>query len=189
MSTITNTGDRCDACGRTYSVIYRVPNAVWAAIAPHPETLGDHPEHYYGGMLCPDCAVGRAEEQGIRLLFVAEHRATVSISSALALEPAPKPAIPARDPFDPGDDFDAMAESFRLQMADMALRAHKTAVYRDLGPVRQLQCFMAGAVTGLVGVCFCSIDAAGRDAMMEAIVTYLPVARQNVEETEAEAHG
>ena len=84
-------------------------------------------------------------------------------------------------PFDPGEPFDAMAESFRRQVAGMALEALRTAVYRELTPIQQIECFMAGVVTGLIGVCFASIEPAGRDEMMVAIREYLPQARHNVE--------
>lgn len=83
--------------------------------------------------------------------------------------------------FDPSDDFDAMAELFRRQIADMAINAPRAAVYRNLEGYRQLECFMAGVVTGLIGVCFAQIRPEGRDEMMEAITAYLPQARQNVE--------
>ena len=84
-------------------------------------------------------------------------------------------------PFDAGDDFDAMAESFRRQVSDMALRAMDAAVYRDLDGHRQIECLMAGVVTGLIGVCFASIKPEGRDEMMRVIEAYLPQARENVE--------
>ena len=61
--------DTCDRCGRAYAVVYNVPNEVWAKIAPHKDTLGDYPEHQYGGMLCPDCANNEATKLGIRLCF------------------------------------------------------------------------------------------------------------------------
>lgn len=84
--------------------------------------------------------------------------------------------------WDADDPFDAMAESFRLQVATMAIDAGKVTIYRELDPIQQLQCFMAGTVTALIGVCFASIEPAGRDGMMQAIADYLPQARENVEE-------
>ncbi|WP_099864699.1 hypothetical protein [Pararhizobium haloflavum] len=85
-------------------------------------------------------------------------------------------------PFDPGDDFDAMAERFRLEIANMAIRARSSAVFRGLTQVQQVQCLMAGIMTGLVGTCFAYIEPDGRDAMIEAIADYLPHARMNAEE-------
>ncbi len=67
-----NNGDICDNCGKSYVVIYRVPNETWAKIAPDPATLGKHLEHQYGGLLCVDCANDRAFRLGVRLMFVAE---------------------------------------------------------------------------------------------------------------------
>jgi hypothetical protein len=86
-----------------------------------------------------------------------------------------------QEAFDPGDPFDAMADQFRVRIADMALDAFKIAIYRELAPSRQLECVMAGVMTGLIGVCFASIEPGGRDAMMEAIADYLPHARSNAE--------
>lgn len=84
--------------------------------------------------------------------------------------------------FDAGDPFDAMAESFKAQVADMALAAAKAAIYRDMEPTRQVECFMAGVMTGLLGVCFAHIMPEGRDEMMNVIEAYLPQARLNAEE-------
>ena len=86
-------------------------------------------------------------------------------------------------PFDPGEPFDAMAENFRIQMANMALTASEAAIYRDLDGIRQIECFVAGVLTGLVGVCFSQIEPTkiGRDQIMRVIEHYLPHAREQVE--------
>lgn len=92
----------------------------------------------------------------------------------------------ARAPFDPGDPFDAMAESIRRQVCDIALGMLDVGIYRDLPPGRQLECLMAGLLTGMIGVLFAQIDRAhtieGREAFMRAIVDCLPQARQQAEE-------
>ncbi|MDO8596599.1 MAG: hypothetical protein Q7R45_08245 [Sulfuricaulis sp.] len=85
-------------------------------------------------------------------------------------------------PFDPGDPFDAMAESFRRHTADMALTALDAAVFRDLDGARQIECFIAGVLTGLVGVCFAQIETSDRNKLMRVIEAYLPQARKNAEE-------
>jgi hypothetical protein len=54
---VSDHGDQCDCCGRNYRTVYRVPNDLWAQIAPRPDTLGPHPEHQGGGLLCSDRAV------------------------------------------------------------------------------------------------------------------------------------
>lgn len=59
----------CQRCNAEYSYVYRVPNWVWAKIAPNKENLGDYPEHQYGGLLCLPCAHHEAVEQGISLYF------------------------------------------------------------------------------------------------------------------------
>ena len=57
-------GEKCDDCGRHYSLVYRVPDHVWEKIAPKPV------EGFKGGgLLCPDCAARRATDFGIVLYF------------------------------------------------------------------------------------------------------------------------
>jgi hypothetical protein len=92
--------------------------------------------------------------------------------------------------FDPGDPYDAMCENFRIQIAEMASRAHRVTIYRDMTPERQLSCFLAGALTGLISVCFASIRDEGRDVMIDGILQALPLARQQAEDilTLAGAH-
>lgn len=85
--------------------------------------------------------------------------------------------IPARTPFDPGDPFDAMADDFRKKIADMAFRVQEAAIYRELEPHRQMECFLAGTLSGVIGVALASIKPEGRDAMMEYVTQCLPVAR------------
>jgi hypothetical protein len=69
--------------------------------------------------------------------------------------------------YDPGEPFDAMAETFKRQIADMALDAMKATIYRELSPQRQLECFVVGTLTGIVGVCFASIDPKGWPAILD----------------------
>jgi hypothetical protein len=54
--------------------------------------------------------------------------------------------------FDPGEPFDAMFESFRTQVVDMAIKAREAAIYRDMPEAEQLSCLMAGVMTGMMGV-------------------------------------
>ncbi|HSH41645.1 MAG TPA: hypothetical protein VK973_05910 [Arenicellales bacterium] len=61
--------EKCQACGRFYDTVYRVPDDVWAQIAPREDTLGPYAEHQGGGLLCVDCAWTRAREKGITLYF------------------------------------------------------------------------------------------------------------------------
>lgn len=67
-----STGEVCGICNREYMVNYMVPNDLWPLIAPNKDTLGPHPEHQGGGLLCPDCAHQKARELGITLLFTAQ---------------------------------------------------------------------------------------------------------------------
>lgn len=84
--------------------------------------------------------------------------------------------------FDPGDPYDAMCESFRIQIAGLASNAYRAAIYRDMSPEQQLSSFMAGVLTGLIGVCFVSIRDEGREIMMDGIREALPAARRQAEE-------
>lgn len=84
--------------------------------------------------------------------------------------------------FDPGDPYDAMCETFRIQVADIASQAHRIAIYREMDPARQLSSFMAGVLTGLIGVCFVSIRDEGREVMMDGIRESLPFARKQAED-------
>lgn len=86
-----------------------------------------------------------------------------------------------REPFDAGDPTDAMSEMFRRQVTDMALGAYKISIYRELNTQQQLECFLAGALTGLVGVALASVKTGGADAVMEYIADCLPHAREMAE--------
>jgi hypothetical protein len=46
---------------------------------------------------------------------------------------------------------------------------------------RQLSSFLAGTLTGLIGVCFASIHQDHRDAMIQGIIAAIPFARQQAE--------
>lgn len=101
--------------------------------------------------------------------------------------------VDVRAPFDPAEPFDAMADSIKRQVADIADGMQAVAVFRDMDGRHQLQCLMAGLTVGLIGVCFAHIRPSERDTMMNIIVEYLPQAREVVEQiigdAEAPAHG
>jgi len=113
-----------------------------------------------------------------------DHRATEPASAAIG-HPAGEGVALA--PFDPEDSGDIAGEMFRRQVVQLAIDAYKVTVYRDLDPVMQLECFVAGALTGIVCVCFASIQDEGRDAIMEHLANCLPAARlqaENIREEE-----
>lgn len=60
-------GDLCDVCGNSFPTIYKVPDEVWEQIKPEGVAEG-------AGLLCPQCAMARAEVQGIRLYWEAATR-------------------------------------------------------------------------------------------------------------------
>lgn len=63
--------EQCQRCKNQYETIYRVPNDVWANIAPNPEELGPYEEHQFGGLLCMGCADATARERGVTLYWEA----------------------------------------------------------------------------------------------------------------------
>ena len=83
--------------------------------------------------------------------------------------------------FDPSDPFDAMADRLRREVVQLAIDAERTAIYRDLPPHSKLECFIAGTMSGVIGTVFASIEAEGRDYMMEYIAQALPAARYYAE--------
>lgn len=89
-----------------------------------------------------------------------------------------------RKPFDPANPIDAMAESFRRQVLDMAIEAEKAAIYRDLAPMDQFRAFAAGVATGLVCVAFAHIRPEGRDEIMGALSEFLAYGRVQAESIE-----
>lgn len=86
------------------------------------------------------------------------------------------------DPFNPADPMDAMSEMFRREVTDIALRAYGVTLYREMDTGQQFQCFIAGALTGVVGVCLASGKSEGADAIMEYLSECLPYARAKAEE-------
>jgi hypothetical protein len=86
-------------------------------------------------------------------------------------------------PFNHEDPEDFIADMFRKQVTQLALDADKVTMYRDLDPQQKLQCFIAGALTGLVGVAFAHVRPEGHDVMMKYIADCLPFARLQAEGT------
>ncbi len=84
-------------------------------------------------------------------------------------------------PFNPDDPGDIIADMFRKQVTELVIEADKVTLYREMNPQEQLQCFIAGALTGVVGVAFASVKSDGFDAMAEYIAACLPFARQQAE--------
>lgn len=84
-----------------------------------------------------------------------------------------------REPFDAGKSYERMADRVRVEISNLALRLMDDPDYKALSPVERIETFMAGGMTGVVGVCFASIMPRGRDEMMESIAAYLPLAAEN----------
>lgn len=97
------------------------------------------------------------------------------------MTPDDMPSEPCPEPFKPDDPTDAMAENFRRQVTNLAVDAYKITIYREMNTQQQFECFVAGALTGFVGVCLASIKTDGADTMMEYIASCLPYARTMAE--------
>lgn len=83
-----------------------------------------------------------------------------------------------RAPFDPSDPFDACAEMIRREISSVGLRALETTIYRELDATKQIECFLAGALPGVIGVVFSHVKPEGHDKIMEYITACLPIARE-----------
>lgn len=91
-------------------------------------------------------------------------------------------ALAERKPFNPDDPFDAMAETIRRDISDVGLRALATTIYRDLPTEKQIECFAAGALSGVVGVLFSHVKPQGHNAIIEYLTACLPLAREIVDD-------
>lgn len=92
-------------------------------------------------------------------------------------------------PFDPSDPFDAMSEMFRRQMLDMVLQAEGVTLYRELDSQRQIECFVAGALTGLICACLASVKPESYDAITEYVASCIPMARNFADSIKVSPHG
>lgn len=89
-----------------------------------------------------------------------------------------------RPAFDPGDPFDAVAQTFKNEIADIALRMMKVTIYRELPPHKQLEAFIVGSLTGVLGVAFAHAQPASsnRKQIMRYVKSVLPFCQQQAEE-------
>lgn len=88
-----------------------------------------------------------------------------------------------KDPFDPGNPFDAVTETFRIAVGNSVLAAMKTTIYRELDPKDQIGSIIIGTLVGLVGATFAHLhnEKEGRDYIMAYIAECLPIAREYAE--------
>lgn len=85
-------------------------------------------------------------------------------------------------PFNPDDPFDAVADVFRRHMVNMFMATKATCPpFAELEDVRELECFLIGALTGMVGVAFAHVTPRGRDDVMQLLADYMPQARDKAE--------
>jgi hypothetical protein len=95
-----------------------------------------------------------------------------------------------RTPFDPADPFDSQCERLRREVIQLAIDSAKVTLYREMPPQRQLECLIAGVLTGLIGSAFASITQTddARNCVVDYIASCIPVARQFADASH-EAHG
>lgn len=91
-----------------------------------------------------------------------------------------------RQPFDAGDPFDAAADMFRRQIADMALATMDAPPMDRLPGHRQIEAIIGGVLVGMIGVCFAHVKPSGYPAVMKVIKQYLPQAKATALEIMAE---
>lgn len=88
----------------------------------------------------------------------------------------------ARETFDAGDPFDAMSESIRRAVADAVVDHQRVAIFRDLGPHRQLEAIIAGSMTAILGIAIIYVEKESRDEIEQVIHDFVSLARANAEE-------
>jgi hypothetical protein len=93
--------------------------------------------------------------------------------------------ISSDEPFDPSCPFDAMAESFRLQIIEIFIKAECVTIFRELSSNDQLASFISGALTAIVVIAFAGIKPEARDIIMTGLADALPFARKQAESIEA----
>lgn len=88
-----------------------------------------------------------------------------------------------RAPFDPNDPFNILADTFRQEVASIALAATSVPGFAQLPHDKQIECFLSGVLTATVGVAFTYIheDARSRSEMVKYIVELLPFVREQAE--------
>jgi len=86
-------------------------------------------------------------------------------------------------PFDPTDPFNSQCERLRREVIQLVIDSEKVTLYREMDSKRQLECLVAGLMTGLIGAAFASVapTADAQDYVTEYIASCIPVARQFAE--------
>lgn len=69
-----------------------------------------------------------------------------------------------------------MCENFRMQVVNMVIKADRIAIYRDLNAQRQLECFIAGTLTGLIGAAMGHVRPEGYEHIVKYIGECIPMA-------------
>ena len=88
----------------------------------------------------------------------------------------------AREPFDAGDPFDAMAESIRRAVADVVIEHKWLGIFNSLPPGRQLEAILAGSMTAILGIALIYVEPESRDEIENVVRDFVSAARENAEE-------
>lgn len=88
----------------------------------------------------------------------------------------------AHEPFDASDPFDAMADSIRRATTYAVSEHLSLALFKELGPARQLQAILVGSMTAILGVALIYVEKDGRDEIEQVIRDFVSAARANAEE-------
>lgn len=88
----------------------------------------------------------------------------------------------SKQSFDASDAFQRVADQLRRDVGDIASKMIETADYRSLDGHGQLGSMLAGLMTGVLGVMFAHVRDESRDAMVQAVIDYVPLAREAAED-------
>lgn len=104
-----------------------------------------------------------------------DHRTTESASA-----PIGHPGMEILAAFDPTSPFDSQCERLRREVLQIVIDSQKVTLYREMSQQAQLECLVAGLLTGLIGAAFASIQQSddARDCIIEYIRDCMPVARR-----------
>lgn len=84
--------------------------------------------------------------------------------------------------YDPNDPFDAVCDSFRRDITEIALRvALQNEQFKALSPRDQVRSFIVGCLTAMIGSTFARTPPEHHDSAMSYIRKALPLAREFVD--------
>lgn len=82
-------------------------------------------------------------------------------------------------PFDPTDPMDTLADDLRKKVAEIAIWFTEEPRYTEMSEEDRFSCFIAGAMTGVMGVVHALVHEASQDAAAEVVRIYVTSAAMN----------